>query len=160
MNINRNPLGLLGFLGIKNFGRNPQTLSDNLAPTWDLSELYLNSAPQFAEDTDLGVAAAGLYVSHSPPQGEIWFVSDCSAYVQTAGGTTAVVNLARVGQVNSLYVSISDWLLIGPAQIRNIYSPRCPLVLGQGERIGYYVSDLSGGTFNIAVAIRYTPMTI
>lgn len=159
MNINRNPLGLLGFLGVKNFGRNPQTLIESLSPTWDLSEMYFNSAPEFAENTQLGVAAVGLYVAHAPPQGEIWYVSDCSAYVQTGAGDTAVVNLVRVGQVNSANVAICDWLLIGPTQIRNIYSPRCPLILGQGERIGFYVSDLTGN-FNIATSIRFTRLTI
>lgn len=39
--LNRQPEGLLDFLGIKNAGRYPQTLGEQLTPVWDLQNWYL-----------------------------------------------------------------------------------------------------------------------
>jgi len=41
--INRTPPGLLGYLGLKNLGQNPDLLSGVLQTTWDTSEMYLAS---------------------------------------------------------------------------------------------------------------------
>jgi len=158
--INRSPLGLLGFLGIKNFGRNPVQLSDTLLPQWDLSELYWSSGAVHATNTQTGLVTVGSYIAHQPPPGEVWWVSDVSAYCETGAGATSVVNLVRLGQVTAENVAISDWLLIGPAQKRNIYSPRTPFILGQGEKLGFYLSDISGGGIAIATSIRYAPMAV
>jgi len=39
--INRHPPGMLGFLGLKNLGQNPDLLSGVLQTTWDTAELML-----------------------------------------------------------------------------------------------------------------------
>jgi hypothetical protein len=42
--INRTPLGILDFLGIKNGGQYPQTMPAVLSPTWDMHRWYLEYA--------------------------------------------------------------------------------------------------------------------
>lgn len=55
--INAVPEGLLGFLGIKNGGRNPRNLIDNVQPTFDLWMHYLWSNSIVLQSADLSFAA-------------------------------------------------------------------------------------------------------
>ena len=65
--INRQPNGLLGFLGIKNFGRNPTSLGEQLAPTWDISRLYMADAAWWTR-VDVAIGAPGYQVFIQVPQ--------------------------------------------------------------------------------------------
>lgn len=156
--INRRPGGLLGFLGIKNFGRDPTGLSEVLIPTWDLATLYLNSAPRYAELTVAG-AVAGSRITHAPPQGEMWFVSNFSIRVISTAASAWNGSVCRFGQLQTEQVLLSDSLSLGASVSGNKIAQGCPTYLAPGEGIGYFTNDVAG-TVNVVAQVRYVPLPI
>lgn len=76
--IQRTPPGLLDYFGIKNGGRNPQSLAEVVAPVLDLDRWYKVSDEEYLTGGIAGHASAG-WVSSSPilmtvPATEIWHV--------------------------------------------------------------------------------------
>lgn len=55
--LNRQPLGLLDFLQIKNGGQYPQRLVTDLVPTWDLRDHYLQVNAVLLEQTGIAIAS-------------------------------------------------------------------------------------------------------
>jgi len=151
--INRQPAGLLGFLGIKNFGRNPETLSANLAPTWDLSDLYLNSNPLYAEVTSTA-AAAGYTICHTPPPGEIWYVMDGGVSFFSGAGISWTGHLAR-GSPNNVTTIPMGPIETAPATGRAVLWHSYPFILAPGENVGFFTLAVTGGATNFYSSIRY-----
>ncbi len=97
--INRAPLGLLDFFGIKSGGRNPQNIAATVAPTLDLWNLYEQDALEVYGD-GTGVAAGGAlggwdyggpgFLPGIVPENEFWHIREYSATVAAAAGITAV----------------------------------------------------------------------
>jgi hypothetical protein len=152
--INRNPNGLLGFLGIKNGGRNPGVLTAELSADFELSELYYCNNPIMDAYTQLGVAAAGSYVAFTPPDNNVWKVLEYSAFVSTPAAVTCDVALAKLGQANTRWVGLSDSVALVASQSKVITS-EYPGIIAQGERLGFYVATVTGAGLNIEVQVRY-----
>lgn len=155
--INRQPTGLLGFLGIKNFGRNPTTLGEQLAPTWDLSKLYLNTSAWYTR-VDQNLAATGYIVYFQVPQGEVW-------QVHQLGWFTA--NPVPAGEQIDLAIWIADTQVQNPLPITPARSVAAgflgcdgvrDLVLSSGEQMGLYVARSIGAAKSIAMSCRRTVM--
>jgi len=93
--IQTQPGGLLGLLQLKNMGRNPDKLADQLQPVWDLQELYLQSQVE-NQTPDLSVtapaAASGGFVAWATPAivpaGEMWWVWNYSVLATTVAADT------------------------------------------------------------------------
>jgi len=84
--INRLPLGLLSFLGIKNGGRNPQFLGEQLSPTFDLVAWYLQSNSR-SLSLNGNVTAVGFNSAWwTVPVGETWAVLSTMVNSQAALG--------------------------------------------------------------------------
>jgi len=155
--INRQPAGLLGFLGIKNFGRNPDVLASTLAPTWDVASLYLNDAAQYQMVTD-GALAAGNHLVVTPPQNQVWYVTDYGAFFEAGAGAALICNLARFGQVNTDYVPIAATVGLG-ASSGTVSIAQGPIIVGRGEKLGFTVHGVVG----IATAVigcRYVVLDV
>ena len=60
--LNRRPIGLLGYLGIKNGGRDPAQLAPVLSPTWDLEQLYLAGGSLYESVTVSGLVVGNTVV--------------------------------------------------------------------------------------------------
>lgn len=155
--INRNPAGLIGFLGIKNFGQNPATLGGVLAPTWDISSLYLNDAARFQMVTD-GALAAGNYLTVTPPQNEVWYVTDYGAFFEAGAGGALICNLARFGQVNSDYVPIAATVALG-ASSGTVSIAQGPIIVGRGEKLGFTVNGVVG-VATAVIGCRYVVLDV
>jgi hypothetical protein len=71
--INKAPVGLLDFLGIKNFGQNPTELGEVLVPTFELLTWYLS---EYAESVvaSAAFAAAGYQAYLTVPNDQTWVV--------------------------------------------------------------------------------------
>lgn len=151
--INRQPLGLLGFLGIKNGGQYPIELLGGLASTWDMADLYLNAA---AEHQTVGSAALALGSTtlFTPPQGEIWYVTAYSAFVNTAAASTLTVNLCVFGQLPAQAVMLGESVSLTAVQARQLHLAR-PILLAPGESLGLSVSDATGSATRTG-SLRYT----
>jgi len=155
--INRQPTGLLGFLGIKNFGRNPDSLAPTLAPVWELQDLYLNSAPKWQVSTAAGVAAGNAIVFAPPPQ-EVWYVTNYSVYFETAGGGALIVSLGIFGQTNTDFCALSETLALGASTGSQRIAPR-PFWLMPGEKCGYLVHGVAG-VANATHGMRYAALAV
>lgn len=87
------PAGWLGFLGIKNGGRQPNKVNVDLAPVLEMSLFYRAGVRNLLFGPGAGVAAVqnGLSLLATVPQGKIWLCESAGA-VSTAGlGATANV---------------------------------------------------------------------
>jgi hypothetical protein len=104
--INRVPDGIAGFLGIKNFGRMPESLNDTLAGTWDLSTWYLNANVSYQQSSLNNIAAPGPTIVFTVPQNEIWWVSNYSLYTNTGLASTNKCIMVRFAQRTADYVAM------------------------------------------------------
>lgn len=157
--INRNPGGLLGFLGIKNFGRNPQGLTDQLAGTWDLADLYL-SAAAIQSQYSATFTAAGKQMAFAVPSGEYWYVRNFSVRTDVIGGAGGSIDIACAidSQSNLVTLNVGDSSGITSVATARAaaFLPR-PIVLQPGESIGAYVLEFSlPAPIVNAYSIRYT----
>lgn len=159
------PQGLLGFLQLKNAGKNPQELNSLLQSSLDLGEWMLQTAPEIEAGTNGAIAAAGFTAYQTVPDGEWWFLHDVNATLGLAAAATAVaVPAFRQGSTslfsapNLLARNDTVWSqathgssLIVPADLRR------PRFIGPGFQIGIYVSALSAPTTAITNTVtRFT----
>lgn len=93
------PQGLLGLLQLKNLGRNPVSLDDNVQPTFDMMPLWLlTSAEQdtLTHQRDIATGAGQvLGFATNPivvPEGEVWWVHRYSLEVVLAAVAGDVAN--------------------------------------------------------------------
>lgn len=152
--VNRQPTGLLGYFGIKNGGRNPQHLSEELSPGLDLLDWYLNTAPQFAQTA--GTTAAGVSaITVSPPQGEAWFVTHYGVWCDTGvGETVGALFIIRFDFTNNVTIPVTDSINC-PASSTTVRALGGPQWLMPGEKLGYGAWTVVG-TVDIYTFVRYT----
>lgn len=158
MSINRTPLGLLGFLGIKNSGRYPQNLTGELVPTWDLAQLYLNASAQYAQfvTTSTGTGYLPLF---SVPNGETWWVTDFSADIATGAGETWQGTLSRSTPNNISQVRLRDERSLIASSWMCLAAPVTDhLICSPGETLGTLTNAVVG-TVDVVAQIRYVVLT-
>lgn len=153
------PGGLLDFLGIKNRGRYPDTISPIIAPTLNLWDLY--ACYQY-EEQNVTVASDGSlssYIAYTVPQGETWYVFTWSARTVplTAGNNAELVNeINPAGVVARTIVGRGNGPVTGAAaanQTAYAYNER-PIWARPGDQLRFRpVTHL--GTYNVDVSIRF-----
>lgn len=139
--ISKQPSGLLGFLGIKNFGRNPQSVGEVLAPTWDLQRLYLENETRAAEV--VAAIGTGYNVCLNAQPGEVLFVHDASVAYTTAAGGAASFGLMRSLQNNLITINVTDVTTVG-ASTGGVKALERSLILAPGENLGVFCTNLVG----------------
>jgi hypothetical protein len=156
--INRQPTGWLGFLGIKNFGRNPATAADVLAPTWDLAELYL-SANRTYETAAATITGIGANQTGQVPPGQtryVWaysYISNALAAGNICNATLTLINTATGASVPIAGTGPSTPPAVGD---RLIVSLARPIVLQPAESLGIWVHSFAGANIPCAVGLCYT----
>lgn len=85
--IQRIPWGLLAALGIKGTGRNPNELSDTVAPVIDVAGYYASPFFEIVTDTK-NVQNVGDNVQLEVPAGETWRVYGIGAEMTPTTGTS------------------------------------------------------------------------
>jgi hypothetical protein len=149
--MSRLPLGLLGFLGVKNGGVYPQFLQNTVQSTWDLLELI--AANHSKDETltvpitalNLNVVAAGV---PTVPQGEVWYVSQVGGLLTTAVGDT--VTAAVVADQYFL----TDYAQLAASQQNHWrQNARVPCFLPPGTFIGVMVDAIGGAPLPDATII-------
>lgn len=155
--INRQPTGWLGFLGIKNFGRNPSTAADVLAPTWDLSQLYLSANRQLVEITET-INGNGSYPQVTVPPGQVWYLESWSfigAGVLGAGGVASLKPmLYNTALGYSVLLGGSSGRIVAGAILT--VSSLTPIILQSGDAFGFYCYEFAGAAVPGNVAYAYT----
>lgn len=162
--INRVPYGLLGFLGIKNGGRNPVSLNDTVAPVWDLAGLYLETNTEFFSTT-VNVNALGYFVGFSSSIAEVTYVHAFGVMSNAALG--AGVTLAAVPMVtdqngittgNAVPLQTSDISARATTGNRFVCALERPIIMAPGQQVGIFVYDLTAGPVACTAAIRVSRM--
>lgn len=167
--INRQPTGFLGFLGIKNFGRNPTSASDVLLPNWDLADLYLAQSRIYASiTTEVGPpeTAPEFVVVHQVPPGEVWFVHafGLSSERPVAPASNLILSLVMFSANQGINVPLpaimvpeSPAAALGNPAAYNLAMNRT-IILASGEGLGFAVNFYDGGAFDVRCPICYTIM--
>lgn len=157
--ISRIPLGLLGFLGIKNGGEYPQRLINLLAPVWDLSSLYLNTSEIHWASVD-GLVGPGYNITMQPNPGEVFVLHEASVSYANAAGEAISIGLARALQNNTTVVNVTELVNIGAAtgSIAALVD-RSPLIIPAGENFGVFATNHVGVQRNFYFRARYTLLT-
>jgi len=152
------PPGLLGFLGIKNFGKNPDLLGHAYAPTvpmvpWMFFARVESDLIGFAAGTVGGNLTTGtVNVAFTVPANEIWYVHNASIGFVPGAAATKLTNLALILQVDAgtvaanYTVARSDGVYVNEGctvGARDFFAP-------PGSRIAFVCDVLNAAATNIA----------
>lgn len=153
--INTLPLGLLGFLGIKNGGRYPDELGSLLVPTWDLMELY-TAANSVHRNDNVNVTAVGAFTVVTVPEGEAWYVINQDVGSATlAAGVTLQLSLQITDPSSIATVALSDPTNLASAGQRCSASLPRPYFAGPGSALGLIATVWGGGVTVCSLSTRY-----
>lgn len=167
--LNRVPTGLLDFLGIKNGGRNPVTLGEVLAPTWNLAQHYLDAASQTRRGTgNLTNADRGLIISygHGVPDGQVWWIDRVSLTTALlVAGQTLQVSFVLVRNSNpTFFLALPGTMYQGPTAAggAETYTVGCDVqrTLYAGDSINVKIDKITDAAGAVATSceLAYTPM--
>lgn len=159
--INRQPTGILGFLGIKNFGRNPEQVGEVLSPVWDYAPWYLQTNAQF-RNAAVSFNAVGFFAVFQVPNNEVWTVHALSCLAgPLGGGETIRIHAAIADQASSVFTILPTTSddRVATANDFGICAAQGNFILGPGEVAGMFCSDLTTvGAIGATAAIRLTAM--
>jgi len=147
--INRQPRGLLSFLGIKNSGRNPRSLADVLAPTVDLRDWYL---AQNSESVTVNISVAGI--GFTPffvvPETDTWAILATSINSQAVLGAGVSLQIGAGwtrnpnAQIFAPLTTVGNTYTVG--QVAAAWSPAGSLVMvPPGAQVGAYCTVIVAG---------------
>ena len=152
--VSKLPLGLLGFLGIKNGGAYPRSLGGQYAPTIDSLPLLAGVNFEELNPGNTAVAATGgnagsFSTGFQVPQTEVWYVTLCSAGVTTGVGEAFFGYLAlRRFPVSSPNVvhAISDTITVAASIVNQplLFKYDSPLILGPGDEVCLFTITATG----------------
>lgn len=168
--LNLIPWGLLDFFGIKNGGRFPQQLPDQLLPVLEMFEWYLQTKAQTYSGTGTAVAAsAGASTKNDVTvvsggltivNGQI-SVPDNEWWVLTRGNIAATLSNTFAGT----YVTGMDFIAITREQVtqgaritaaatansrQNVHTFRGPIWISPGTQINFnYDAEMTAGSFTL-----------
>lgn len=165
--INRLPLGLLSLLGIKNGGRYPQSLGQQLAPCFELLGWYLQSNSQ-SLSLNGNVTAVGFNANWwTVPVGQTWAVLSTVVNSAAALGAGVTVGFTGAWIRSALQVLPSPLTQVSPsytvgavAVAMSNPAGACVTLVPPGGVIGVYAHALVAGPVNTTMTIQYVPMDL
>ena len=156
--INRQPTGWLGFLGIKNFGRNPSTAADVLAPTWDLSDLYLAQWRTWVNSSQV-ISAQGNFIAFTPQAGQVWHIHGFGLKTGVLGAGGAVNGCLSMRAGNpAVLVPLTTPGVTPPVGAAWAVALDRPIILAANESLSYDVTEFAGANLNVILKICYTQL--
>jgi len=158
--INKLPLGLLGFLGIKNGGEYPHELPRVLQGVWDLTDLYTFNAAEI-DNQNQNTSVLGNVTLTTVPNGECWLILQQSATTGdlTAGQTMEFcTNWTDAAQL----VNIETSPMVGSRTVgaRAIAVLARPYIATPGSRMGVTVTQIAAGPINCRLKTRFARFTL
>lgn len=153
--LNRIPRGLLGFLGIKNGGRNPDQLATFVQGEIALFDWYMATNRQY-DRAVVSIAAGAWTTFFTVPQGQYWYVQHASfvTNILTAGQTLETV-IAIQDAPGLRQFNLSEPL--GSRTVGAVYAASARnFWLNPGEALGLYTVQNAAPPFlNTAMTIAY-----
>lgn len=158
--INRLPLGVLGFLGIKNGGRYPDQPTTNLAWVWSLEDFYLGANSEFVTAT-INPAALGSVNALTVPAGELWFVSNYGVGSGTLGaGQSLQYALSITDPSNTVSMPLSPVSNLASTGNRASLGALPSFVLPTGWSLAIQVTTIAAGPIACTASARIARMPI
>lgn len=157
--INRQPTGLLGFLGIKNGGVNPQDLATTVAPTWDLAQQYLQTNTEFFSVGGT-ISALGYNTGFASSASEVTYVHAFGIITSTlAAGNSlgCAIEIADQNGITGVIVPEISARVSQPTE-RLVLGLQNPVILSPGQQIGFYVWAFAGANIPYVASIRVSRM--
>ena len=161
------PRGLLGFLQLKNLGKNPSDFPSVLQPTLELFDWLTQSEQLSTVGTDAAIAAVGTNTYLSVPSGEAWWLHDVQASINLAAAATIVCspsyNLGPVGApsfsrlltpLQQYSQAVHGTTIVIPSTLYK------PMLLTPGCTLGIRTTALSAATTAGNLVARYTRMVL
>jgi len=143
------PTGLLGLLDSKNFGQQPNTLSDVIVPIVDTTGLF-ETTKQFGEVQLIAAPANGINVGLRVPQGEVWRVHAGGVFCLTGAGDS--LEWTPVIEVNLTVIPIADTQVQGSDITRMVAMKVAPFWLQPGSQLSVFISAIVGVPTAMSVA--------
>lgn len=146
--LNKIPNGLLSFLGIKNGGRNPYVLGEQLAPTWDLAQWYMAGTYEYGVSNS-NIAGVGLEVfgPASINDGDTWYVHAGGLAVDTTGAGASIAFNLGIADALGNFVPLNDIEYSAATSWIGRSYPR-GFLLGPGEVMAANVAGIAGAPLN------------
>lgn len=170
--IQAQPAGLLGFLQLKNAGRNPEQLSETLLPTMDLVQWYLESDVRLNTGATAALASGTLgqqlttTTTQVVPSNEQWILRGISIGADLVAGdaisAAPIIRDPTLGQFRLLGPFAADGVYADNAQFRAAWNPNGDIVIARpGTRFGAYTKRfLVAAPTLINCYVVYTPMPV
>jgi hypothetical protein len=165
--INKQPNGLLGFLGIKNGGRSPDALIPGLSVSWDVHQLYLAQDALYDVQSGTITATGGTSV-WTVPAGEVWFVLAMGVRVTPTINESCSITCCAISPPATATIFVP----VGP-QCKSRYENTAPTVdsgafahadrtfaMRAGDGLGFTVDEYTdaGGGLDYNAYLRYVRM--
>lgn len=147
--------GLLGFLQLKNMGKNPAELPDTLQSVLDLREWFFETNAELEDQSTIAVSGTTAFTALTVPAQQIHAVLDLSAF-----GTMAVGNSMRGAFYmqapgrNPLLISPLVSFVAGEQAQFSLPRDRIAMV-PPGWEIGLSVAAFAGAAVNFVATKRF-----
>lgn len=165
--------GLLGFLQLKNAGRNPQELSQQVYGFLELRDWMFATRAQVATLGSQTLAAGNLgfrpftTAPITVPNGEVWYVHQYSCYANLDNGETLhfrpAMGTPLTGPATTGIFGVGDAIQLSGAATPRVVSATAaaPFFLPPGHRLGIYVSICeTAAAIEVEGTVRYTRLPI
>lgn len=149
-NINSQPVGLLSLLGIKSLGQNPWVLSNEVASTVDLLQLYIAERAQIYGGATIAVNAVGPYSAPqlAPDPGKILLLSQIQARRSSAiaAATSYRVRLVVYDTQTGFHAACSPTFASGTAGEAPCLGWAGPIIVRPSQAVGLWCEQVTLGT--------------
>jgi hypothetical protein len=155
--ISRLPLGLLGFLGLKNGGAFPQNIERLIRTTLDqLGFLVANHSEGLT--FNYSITGTGDFIFFTVPSGEVWYVDRFSFGISTSAAQT-FGGVIRHSLPGTSYIGfLAAELTLAVSQFGN--SNAGNFWIGPGQTLGVIAHVATGTPIGGASSLRILRMTI
>lgn len=157
------PEGLLALLGIQAGGRFPQHLTEELLPTAELLQWYLEQETQEVNATLALTGLGSIQTVATVPNDQQWILRDCSMWCAsnipgTITGASVAMQVLKPGTIISGILAVLP-SMVGGRSYSTLQLLTPYRILFPGESVRLFGDFWAGtGTANIVGSLRYVPL--
>jgi len=158
--INTLPIGLLSMLGLKEQGRNPDTLLGQVIPTLDLRDLYATQLQDNAAEVVSAATATGTFAvgAMKVPNNEIWYVQHFSVACNTSAVQT--IDMAPIAKFLTLGMPLGIYQSAPINAELRCAASNVPFFARPGTEFGVGVKTLTGGPINVSLQAVFARLRV
>lgn len=163
--IQRVPLGILSWLGLRNDGDQPRDFSGTVVPTTDMTAFYAALDQTQTIQTDAPTLAVGTGSIVTVPAGEAWLILAIGGLWSgfTAGSVfRACIELGQGANLVPVYTMDAAFTISAGATdvFRLPFVPPQPLILPGGGRIATTLLSTMANNATPQLRVLYVPMRV